>query len=510
MLSNGGIIVNQEVFLQVKQVSKTFPSVKALDHVQMIVHKGEVHALIGENGAGKSTLIKILAGVYEPDLGAEIEIEGQCIEKLSPITSVRHGISIIFQDFSLFANLTVAENIAMGGAIESGNAIVNWKEMSVIAKHSIERLGVDIPIDVPLGTLSVAKQQLVAIARSLACKAKLIIMDEPTSALSKGEVDLLFTIIRNLQKDGIAVVFVSHKLEELFEVCETFTVLRDGKYIGTYPASEMDNNKLISLMVGRSVTFDRMPSKGIGETLLEVKNLTKAGNYKDISFELHRSEILCITGLVGAGRTEVVQSLFGLNKPDSGEIILEGKSVKITTPEHAVKLGIAFVPESRQTQGLVLRQNMRDNILLPILNELVNKFGLLDHKALEAESDKWIKEINIIPAVPEMLAGQFSGGNQQRIVIGKWLATNPKILIIDEPTNGIDVGAKSEIHKLLRFLADKGMGIIMISSELPEVLAISDRILVMRRGRINGVFEGETVDSESIMNKAFLADKNIK
>lgn len=501
--------MEQEVFLQIRHVSKTFPSVKALDNVEFCVRKGEVHALIGENGAGKSTLIKILAGVYEPDPGAQIEIEGKRIDRLNPISSVRHGLSIIFQDFSLFPNLTVAENIALAGALESGSAAVNWGKMRAVAKKAIERLGVDIPIDVRLGTLSVAKQQLVAIARSLASKSKLLIMDEPTSALSKGEVELLFKIIRGLQADGIAVVFVSHKLEELFEVCETFTVLRDGKYIGTYPAAEMDNNKLISLMVGRSITFERLAGHNIGKTLLEVKNLTKAGNFKDISFELHQGEILGITGLVGAGRTEVVQALFGLNKPDSGEILLDGNPVAIQTPEQAVGLGIAFVPESRQTEGLVLRQSMRDNIVLPILDKLVNVLKLTDHRELEKESDKWIHEINVVPPVPEMMAGQFSGGNQQRIVIGKWLATNPRILIIDEPTNGIDVGAKSEIHKLLRLLADRGMGIIMISSELPEVLAISDRILVMRRGRINGVFEGDQADSESIMNKAFLADAKI-
>lgn len=501
--------MEKNTFLHVRHISKTFPSVKALDNIEFVVKAGEVHALIGENGAGKSTLIKILAGVYEPDLGAEIEIEGSRIEKLNPITSVRHGISIIFQDFSLFPNLTVAENIAMGGALESGSAVVKWNQMREVAKKAVSKLGVDISVDVRLGTLSIAKQQLVAIARSLASQAKLIIMDEPTSALSKGEVELLFKIIRGLQADGIAVVFVSHKLEELFEVCETFTVLRDGKYIGTYPAAEMDNTKLISLMVGRNVEFERLSGKNIGETILEVKNLTKAGNFKDISFELHKGEILGITGLVGAGRTEVVQALFGLNKPDSGEIILNGAEVNINSPEEAVKLGLAFVPESRQTEGLVLRQSMRDNIVLPILSTLTNRSGLIDHGALGDEADKWIKEINVVPAVPDMLAGQFSGGNQQRIVIGKWLATHPKLLIIDEPTNGIDVGAKSEIHRLLRSLADQGMGIIMISSELPEVLALSDRILVMRRGRINGEFEGATADSESVMNKAFLADNKV-
>lgn len=501
--------MEDEYFLKVRNVSKTFPSVKALDDVSFSVRKGEVHALIGENGAGKSTLIKVLAGVYEPDPGAHIEIEGKVIDKLTPISSVRQGISIIFQDFSLFANLTVAENVAISSSLQEGSKIVNWIEMRKIARKAIDRLGVDIPLDARLGNLSIAKQQLVAIARSLASNAKMIIMDEPTSALSKGEVELLFKIIRSLQADGIAVVFVSHKLEELFEVCETFTILRDGKYIGNYPADEMDTNKLIALMVGRSVEYERLQAKKIGEPILEVKNLTKAGNFKDITFTLHKGEILGITGLVGSGRTEVAHAIFGLNKPDSGEILLEGKQIANDSPIQAVKAGIAFVPENRAVEGLVLRQNMRDNITLAILEQLVNKFGLINNNDLSDEADKWIREINVRPAVPEMLAGQFSGGNAQRIVIGKWLATHPKILIIDEPTNGIDVGAKAEIHKLMRQLADDGMAIIMISSELPEVLAISDRVLVMRRGRINGEFTGDEINSEDIMNKAFLAEAKV-
>lgn len=501
--------MENEFIIKVRNVSKTFPSVKALDQVSFSVRKGEVHALIGENGAGKSTLIKILAGVYEPDPGAQIEIAGQPIEKLTPISSVRHGISIIFQDFSLFANLTVAENIALSSALQTGSKVVNWPAMRKIARQAIDRLGVDIPLDTRLGNLSIAKQQLVAIARSLASQARLIIMDEPTSALSKGEVQLLFGIIRSLQAAGIAVVFVSHKLEELFEVCETFTVLRDGKFIGDYPVAEVDNARLISLMVGRSVSYDKLLAKKIGEPILEVRNLTKAGNFKDISFTLHKGEILGITGLVGSGRTEVVHAIFGLNQPDSGEILMNGKPLSITTPTQAVETGIAFVPENRAVEGLVLRQNMRDNITLAVLGQMVNKLGLVNSRQLSAEADHWIKEINVRPPVPDMLAGQFSGGNAQRIVIGKWLATHPKILIIDEPTNGIDVGAKAEIHKLMRQLADSGMAIIMISSELPEVLAISDRILVMRRGRINGEFDGATADSESIMNKAFLADTKV-
>ena len=501
--------MESEYFLRARHVSKTFPAVKALDDVTFDVKRGKIHALIGENGAGKSTLIKILAGVYQPDLGAEIEIDGQKIDKLTPISSVHLGISIIFQDFSLFPNLTVTENIALGSAMQSNEKLVNWSNMRALAEKAVKKLGVDIPLDARLGSLSIAKQQLVAIARSLASNSKLIIMDEPTSALSSSEVELLFGIIRSMQAEGIAVVFVSHKLDELFQVCESFTILRDGKYIGDYPAAEMDNNKLISLMVGRSVFYEQLMSKKIGEPIMEVKKLTKAGNFKDINFTLHKGEILGFTGLVGSGRTETMHALFGLTRPDSGEILLEGKPISINSPKDAVDAGIAFAPENRALEGLVLRQNMRDNITLAVLDKMVNNLGLVDAKKLSAEADSWIKEINVIPAVPEMLAGQFSGGNAQRIVIGKWLATQPKILIIDEPTNGVDVGAKSEIHKLLRKLADSGMAIIMISSELPEVLAISDRIMVMRRGRINGEFIGTEADSESIMNRAFLADENV-
>lgn len=493
-----------EIFLKISNVSKTFPGVKALDNMQLEIIPGEVHALIGENGAGKSTLIKILSGIYQPDEGAEIYIEGEKTEITNSLVSVRKGIAVIYQDFSLFPNLTVTENIAISQEIEKSTKKLNWAEMRKVAKKAIERIGVDIDLDIQVGKLSVAKQQLVAIARSLVYDAKMIIMDEPTSALSKGEVEGLFKIVRGLQQNGIAVIFVSHKLEELFEIAQRFTVMRDGKYIGTYSKEELDQDKLISLMVGRKIELKRYEKTKIGNPILEVKNLSKKGNFKDISFTLKEGEILGFTGLVGAGRTEVMQAIFGITIPDEGQIFIDGKEIKVASTEDAVKHGIAFVPESRLTEGLVMRQSVANNISLTVLEKLVNKFNVIDMKKKKNLNEGWISKLKIKPGIPEMDVQKLSGGNQQRVVIAKWLATNPKILIIDEPTNGIDVGAKEEIHRLLKDLASKGMAIIMISSELPEILALSDRIMVMRRGRIVAEFDGDNATQEKIMNKAVL------
>lgn len=499
--------MKEDLFIKLSNVSKTFPGVKALDGIHLEVKKGEVHALIGENGAGKSTLIKILAGIYTPDEGAGIMIDGCEYQLLTPILALRKGIVVIYQDFSLFPNLTVAENIAISHVIEQGQKVLSWKQLRETATKAIGRLGVDIDVEAPLGSLSIAKQQLVAIARALVYDAKMIIMDEPTSALSRGEVEILFKIIRGLRDSGISILFVSHKLEELFEVSTRFTVLRDGKYVGSYDREELDNDKLIALMVGRKIEFSRYQGNAIGEPLLEVKNLSKKGNFKNISFTLHKGEIIGITGLVGAGRTEVVQAICGLNVPDEGEIILEGRKIKINSTEEAVMNGIAYVPESRQTEGLIIRQSVEDNITLPTIKQHTGRFYTINFDQKRKTAVNWIKTLNIKPPYPDMIVQKLSGGNQQRIVIAKWLATNPKILIIDEPTNGIDVGAKREIHQLLRELADKGIGIIMVSSELPEVISISDRILVMKQGRIAGVFDGNCVTQEEIMNKGILNSK---
>lgn len=500
------------LFLRLKNVSKTYPGVKALKSVQLEIFKGEVHALVGENGAGKSTLIKILAGAEQPDPGAEVWIEGELVNIQNPLDATRRGIAVIYQDFSLFPNLTVAENIAFGREIGYGKQFISWKEIRETANKALETLGVKLELNVQLEKLSVAKQQLVAIARALVFNAKLLVMDEPTASLSTKEVEHLFTIINGLKERGIAILFVSHKLQELFSIADRFTVLRDGKYIGTYLKEELNEEKLVSLMVGRevkSVQLGRQKDiRGGGIPLLEVRRLSKEGNFKDISFTLYKGEILAITGLVGAGRTEVAQALFGLNPPDEGEIIFEGRKVAIRSPEEALKLGIAYVPEHRQVEGLVLRQPVSKNITLAILKTLKNSFYLLDNKKEKDIVTHYMKALDIRPPDPEMLTMQLSGGNQQRVVMAKWLATNPKVLIVDEPTHGIDVGAKLEIHKLLCQLAEQGIGIIMISSELPEVLSISDRILVMRRGRVVGEFKKEEATEEKIMSKAFLGQAN--
>ena len=494
----------QAPFLRLTNVSKTFPGVNALTNINFDVRPGEVHGLIGENGAGKSTLIKVLAGVYQPDPGAEIEIEGEKVTALTPTESMRRGVMVIYQDFSLFPTLSVKENIAFSQQIEKRRRLIDWKAMEETSRRALSTLGVEIDLNARLSSLSTARQQLVAIARALVYDAKLLVMDEPTSALSSGEVEHLFRVVNELKARGMAIIFISHKLDELFKITDRMTVLRDGHYIGTRISSETDTNEIITMMVGREIKEQHLAGKNIGETVLEVKNISKRGNYQDVSFSVRRGEVLGITGLVGAGRTETVRALFGLNPPDSGEILLEGRKIAPKSPAQAQALGIAYVPESRQTEGLVLQQDSESNLTLSILRRFVRngliRFGERRKKAVEL-----IEQLNVKPAYPHMQVDKCSGGNPQTIVVAKWLATNPKVLIVDEPTNGIDVGAKTEIHHLLRELADEGMAVIMVSSELPEILSISDRVLVMRRGRINGEFNADGLSQEQIMEKAVLA-----
>ena len=494
----------QAPFLRLTNVSKTFPGVNALTNINFDVRPGEVHGLIGENGAGKSTLIKVLAGVYQPDPGAEIEIEGEKVTALTPTESMRRGVMVIYQDFSLFPTLSVKENIAFSQQIEKRRRLIDWKAMEETSRRALSTLGVEIDLNARLSSLSTARQQLVAIARALVYDAKLLVMDEPTSALSSGEVEHLFRVVNELKARGMAIIFISHKLDELFKITDRMTVLRDGHYIGTRISSETDTNEIITMMVGREIKEQHLAGKNIGETVLEVKNISKRGNYQDVSFSVRRGEVLGITGLVGAGRTETVRALFGLNPPDSGEILLEGRKIAPKSPAQAQALGIAYVPESRQTEGLVLQQDSESNLTLSILRRFVRN-GLIRFSERRKKAVELIEQLNVKPAYPHMQVDKFSGGNQQKIVVAKWLATNPKVLIVDEPTNGIDVGAKTEIHHLLRELADEGMAVIMVSSELPEILSISDRVLVMRRGRINGEFNADGLSQEQIMEKAVLA-----
>lgn len=495
-----------DFFLSLRNISKTFPGVKALDQVQLDVGHGEIHALVGENGAGKSTLIKILSGVYAPDPGGEFLIEGEPMRFSDINESMRRGISVIYQDLCLFQNLTVAENICIG---KEHTRLVNWKSYRQIAQKTLDRLHIRLnPGDI-VGNLSIAKQQLVAITRAIAYNSKLIIMDEPTASLSKSEVEDLFGIIRTLKDEGISILFISHKLDEIKALTDVVTVLRDGRYIGSKPTSEISEQEIIRMMVGREISYVKLNQQSAArETdVLEVSHLSKAGYYRDISFHVRKGEILGITGLVGSGRTEVIQTIFGILKPDSGDIRVEGKPVQIKSPENAKRIGISYVPEDRQLAGLVMAFDSYENMTLVNYEKNSGKLGFVKRKRIQELTLEMIEQMDVRPRLPDRKVREFSGGNQQKIVIGKWLATDPKILLVDEPTYGVDIGSKVEIHKLLRRLAAEGMAVIVVSSELQEVLTMTDRIMVMRRGRMVRELMANEADQEMVMHYALMSQK---
>ena len=492
-------------FLELENISKTFPGVKALNKVKFDIYPGEVHSLVGENGAGKSTLIKVMSGAHQPDEGGIIKINGKQVKISNPIDAIKKGISVIYQDFSLFGNLTVAENIVINQIIEKNKLLLNWKEIRIKAEKALSVVGIKINPNEIVDNLSVAKKQMVAIAGAIAHNAKMIIMDEPTSALSKQEVENLYRIIDMLKSKNIAVMFVSHKMDELFKVSDRFTIFRDGQYVDTVKASDIDKKTLIAKMVGRDVNILNYANLNVKEeVVLEIKGLSKKGNYKNINLKLYKGEVLGITGLVGAGRSELFQTIFGILKADSGKIILEGEEINLNSPWTALKKGIGYIPESRQTQGLVLEKKVSENITLPLLKNFTNKLGIINTKKQSSLVHDLIDKLDVRPKDENLTASQLSGGNQQKVVIAKWIATNPKILIVDEPTNGVDIGAKADIHKILRELAKNGTSIIVISSELPEILSISDRILVMRKGCISGEFKNSNLTQEAIMEKAVI------
>jgi simple sugar transport system ATP-binding protein len=483
-----------EVFLAAKGISKTFVGVKALDNVNLSIGKGEIHCLIGENGSGKSTLIKIIGGVYRADSGT-ISIDGVEMHGTQAIEAIRAGVQIIYQDLSLFPNLTVAENISVNQMLESNQQTVNWKSVRETARKALEEIGEDIPLDERVENLSVGKKQIIAISRALTQNAKLIIMDEATSAITSEEVAHLFSIILKLKERGIATLFVSHKLGEVFEIAENITILRDGKLVGVYPSSELNEEKLAYIMTGRNLAFEpyRYDPSMKGKTpLLEVKHLSKKNQYRDINFKLHPGEILGIIGLIGSGRTEVVQSIFGLDPADSGEIFMEGSAVNITNPRDGMKHGIAFLPEDRLTQGLYEAQSIGDNIVVTVLDRFLKKSRLLDVEKKRETEAQWVEKLSIKTPTPDNPVNSLSGGNQQRVVIAKWLATDPKVFILDGPTIGIDIGSKHTIHEIIRGLAREGMGIIMISDEAQEILDNCNRILVMSNGTIIREIEDST------------------
>ncbi len=475
-----------DVFLEARNISKTFVGVKALDNVDLTIGKGEIHCLIGENGSGKSTLIKVIGGIHKADSGT-VSIEGNVLSGKDAIESIRAGVQIIYQDLSLFPNLTVAENISINQLVETDQQFVNWKQVKETAKKALAEIGEDIDLDERVENLSVAKKQIIAISRALTQNAKLIIMDEATSAITSEEVKHLFSIILRLKERGIATLFVSHKLSEVFEIAENITILRDGKLLGVYPSGELTEERLAYVMTGRKLEFEPYiyESEKFPETpLIEVKNLTKEGQFTDINFQIRPGEIVGIIGLIGSGRTEVVESIFGISQADSGSIYIEGEKVAIRNPRDGMRHGIAFLPEDRLTQGLFDVQSIGDNIVITVIKNFLKKSKLLDViKKRDCEYD-WVDKLAIKTPTPKNPANSLSGGNQQRVVLAKWLATNPKIFILDGPTIGIDIGSKHTIHEIIRDLARQGMGILIISDEAQEILDNCNRGLIMSNGKI--------------------------
>lgn len=471
--------------LELTNVNKFYPGVRALKEVDFSLDAGELHCLVGENGSGKSTLIKIISGVVQPDANARIVVDGEEKTHLTAHDSLRHGIRVIYQDLALFPNLTVKENIAFGLYDDDSSPFVNWKMIRQRAEDAMEIIGLDLDLDQVVGTMSIAEQQLVEIARSLIGELKLLILDEPTASLTRKEVNSLFGAIKRLQQRGIATLFVSHKLNEIFEIAERVTVLRDGEKVGEYAPSDLDHDKLIYLMTGQSMeSTPPIASSVEAEHVLDVSGLARHGHYRDIGFYVKRGEILGITGRLGSGRTELALSIFGMNPPDAGDILLEGNRIDMTSNTQAQRLGIAYVPEDRLTQGVVMDQSILDNITLPVLNKLKGAFGLLDDRKRVDLADRWQKSLDIKMDDPHDPVRTLSGGNQQKVVLSKWLATDPKLLILDEPTVGIDVYAKNSVHDFVKNLAKRGISIILISDEIQEVLANCHRVLVMDRGHI--------------------------
>jgi len=487
-----------EDLLRLSRIHKSFVGVYALKSVDFSIRKGEIHCLVGENGSGRSTLIKIISGVLHPDNG-EIFLEGQRMEHLGSTKTSSRGIQVIYQDLSLFPNLTVAENIAISDLEEQGSVFIDWREIQKTATAAMKRIKVEIPLDTLVGELPVGLQQVVAICRALTKDLKLLILDEPTASLTKRDIDSLLAVVHDLQASGIAVMFVSHKLNEVFAVADRITVLRDGENVGTLPSAELTDQKLISLMTGKTLTDTRFrPGPEEGKVLLELRGLSKRHNFKDISLTLHSGEILGITGLMGSGRTELANAIFGINPADSGEILVEGKSVRIRSVQDAVRAGIAYVPENRLVEGLIMRLSVADNIIAAILARLLNRIGLLDPARQKERASHWIGALGIKVSDPAVAVQTLSGGNQQRVVIAKWLASEPKILILDSPTVGIDIMAKSAIHNIIRDLASRGLGVLLISDEVPEAVSNSNRLLIMRSGRMDRELSTEGVRFEEV------------
>ncbi len=488
----------QPPILELNHITKTFPGVTALDDVHFDIRPGEVHALLGENGAGKSTLIKVASGVYEPDSG-EIIIGGQPVRLGSPRDAQSHGIATIYQELLLYPELSVAENIFMGHAPRTRLGAIDWATMRSRSLEILASLNIDdMDVTRKVGSLTVGNRQRVEIAKALSMNARVLIMDEPTAAITESDVERLFSIIELLKQRAVGIVYISHRLNEVFDIGDRVTVLRDGRYIATEPVDQMTEDKLVSMMVGRTIDnlFPKLDAQ-IGKVVLEVRNLTRKRVAHDVSFQLREGEIVGMAGLVGSGRSEIAQVIFGFTPAHAGSILVDGREVRITTPGQAMRYGIAYLPEDRGTQGLIRQMDLRANTSITVLRAL-SRATFINRQKETQLAHSTIQQLSIRAYGPQQLVGKLSGGNQQKVVVGKWLATRPRVLIVDEPTRGIDVGAKAEIHRLMSELAQQGMAILMISSEMPEILGMSDRILVMREGRLVAEFSRAEATQENI------------
>lgn len=494
--------------IQMASISKAFNGNVVLQDVNFELRQGEIHALMGENGAGKSTLMKILSGIHQKDAGT-VKVNGKEVHFKTTKDSEKLGIAVIHQELNILPDLSVTENLFLGKEKTFGFGILRKKEMNKEAKGLLSRLGLDIDPTVPAGELSVGKQQIIEIAKAISSNAKYIIMDEPTAALTDREIQTLFKTVNELKAKGISFVYISHRMEEIFAICDRITILRDGTYIGVREIPKTSFDEIVSMMVGRELG-ERFPSRSvaIGDVKLEVKNLSAKDAFDNVSFELRKGEILGVAGLMGAGRTEVAQSLFGYRKLSAGQVFIDGKPVKINSPIEAMKQHIGFVTEDRKTQGLVLDFSIKENIMLANL-EKGSKSGVIVPKIENEMAAKYIEQLRIRTSSADLAAGALSGGNQQKVVIAKWLGTNPEILILDEPTRGVDIGAKKEIYQIMNNLAEAGVSILMISSELPEVIGMADRVLVMQEGRVTGMVEKDAMTQENIMHYATGGDNNV-
>ncbi len=489
--------------LHMRHITKTFPGVRALNDVELVVYPGEILALLGENGAGKSTLMKALNGVFPPDSG-EIVWNGQPVAIHSPHDAQALGISMIHQELALIPYLDAGKNIYLGREPRGPlPGLIDWGRLYVQAREQLQRVRLEVDPRVPVRQLPLAQQQMVEVAKALSLDARLIVMDEPTSSLTEREVETLFEQMRLLRAQGVAIIFITHRLDEIFQVADRVTVLRDGELVGSEPIAGLTEERIIRLMVGREVSamFERPERAQTGAVVLEVEGVSSPGAIQDISFKLHRGEVLGLAGLVGAGRTELAETIFGVRPASGGTIRLDGQPVAIRRPAQAIQHGIGFVPEDRKAQGLFLRMNVGANIVMALLRQLC-RWGVIQHARAEKMGSEFVERLDIRTPSLQQRVRNLSGGNQQKVVIAKWLTREPKVLILDEPTRGIDVGAKAEIHRLMHQLAGRGVGILMISSELPEVLGVSDRVLVMHEGRLAGEFDPRRATQDDIMSAA--------